>query len=56
MVERFSREARAAARIQSEHVDGVIDVGALPDGSPFMVMEYLAGEDLRGCSSAGRSA
>src|SRR5438552_2214501 len=46
VVERFSREARAAARLQSEHVGRVLDVGALPDGSPFMVMEYLAGEDL----------
>src|SRR4051794_8327169 len=46
VVERFSREARAAARIQSEHVGRVLDVGALDDGSPFMVMEYLAGEDL----------
>jgi hypothetical protein len=27
--------ARAAARIQSEHFGRVLDVGALPDGSPF---------------------
>ena len=46
-VTRFVREARAAARIQSEHVVRVIDVAALPDATPYMVMEYLEGEDLR---------
>lgn len=46
LVERFSREARAAAKIRSEHVANVFDVGSLPDGSPFIVMEYLAGKDL----------
>ena len=46
LVARFSREARAAARIQSEHVARVLDVGVLANGAPFMVMEYLAGEDL----------
>jgi serine/threonine-protein kinase len=45
-VERFSREARAAAKIKSEHVARVSDVGVLEDGSPFLVMEYLAGKDL----------
>jgi serine/threonine protein kinase len=46
VVERFSREARAAAKIQGEHVARVIDVGVLEDGAPFMVMEYLDGRDL----------
>ena len=46
IVERFAREARAAVRIQSEHVARVMDVGALEDGSPFMVIEYLEGRDL----------
>jgi len=45
-VARFLREARAAARIQSEHVARVSDVGTLENGSPYLVMEYLEGEDL----------
>jgi serine/threonine protein kinase len=46
VVTRFSREARAAAKIQSEHVARVIDVGQLETGAPYMVMEYLEGSDL----------
>ena len=44
--ERFLREARAAALLQSEHVVRILDVDATDDGTPFMVMEYLHGEDL----------
>lgn len=44
--ERFRREARAAAKIQSDHVVRVLDVGLLEDGTRFMVMEFLAGGDL----------
>jgi len=44
--ERFISEARAAIRIKSEHVARVIDVNALEDGTPFIVMEYLEGETL----------
>ncbi|HEU4405780.1 MAG TPA: serine/threonine-protein kinase [Polyangiaceae bacterium] len=43
---RFLREARAAARLRSEHVARVYDVGEREDGTPFMVMEYLEGLDL----------
>jgi eukaryotic-like serine/threonine-protein kinase len=43
---RFLREARAAVRIQSEHVARVLDVGEHSDGAPFMVMEFLSGRDL----------
>src|SRR6187455_897276 len=45
-VARFAREARAAARIRSEHVARVIDVGRLEDGAPYTVMEFLQGQDL----------
>ncbi|HEY2408065.1 MAG TPA: protein kinase [Polyangiaceae bacterium] len=44
--ERFRREARAAAKIRSEHVARVIDVGTMGDGLPYMVMEYLDGHDM----------
>jgi serine/threonine-protein kinase len=44
-VERFLREARAAARLTSDHGVKVFDVGT-HDGLPFMVMELLDGEDL----------
>lgn len=44
--ERFRREARAAAKIRSEHVARVLDVGTLDTGLPYMVMEYLEGNDI----------
>ncbi len=44
--ERFRREARAAARIRSEHVARVIDIGIWTGGIPYIVMEYLDGNDL----------
>jgi len=45
---RFVNEARAAAQIQGEHVARVLDIGQLPTGVPFMVLEYLEGSDLAG--------
>jgi serine/threonine-protein kinase len=49
VVARFEREARAAAQLRDVHVARVLDVDALEDGSPFMVMELLRGEDLAAC-------
>lgn len=46
-LERFVREARAAARLESEHVAKVHDVGRMENGAPYMVMEYLDGSDLK---------
>ncbi len=45
-VARFAREARAATRIKSQYVARVSDVGKLESGAPYMVMEYLEGQDL----------
>ena len=45
-VERFLREARVAARVNSDHVARVSDVGTMNDGTPFLVMEHLDGADL----------
>jgi serine/threonine-protein kinase len=53
VVERFVREARAAVQIQSEHVARVSDVGTLSNGAPYMVMEYLEGQDLADVLSKG---
>lgn len=43
---RFLREARAASRIDNEHVARVFDVARLDDGTLYMVMELLKGRDL----------
>ena len=43
---RFQREARALARVRSPHVVRVSEVSALPDGTPFFVMERLRGRSL----------
>jgi eukaryotic-like serine/threonine-protein kinase len=54
MVERFTREARASAKIKNDHVVRVTDVDALPSGVPYMVMERLDGTDLSDlCKSVG---
>ena len=44
--ERFVREARVSSRIRSEHVARVFDLGTLPDGRPYIAMEFLEGVDL----------
>jgi eukaryotic-like serine/threonine-protein kinase len=43
---RFAHEARASSTVQHVNVVEVTDFGQTEDGRPFMVMEYLDGEDL----------
>jgi serine/threonine-protein kinase len=45
-LERFRREARAAARLSHPHVVTVIDAGE-DDGHPYIVFEYIEGETLK---------
>ena len=46
LVERFRREALAAAQLKSPHVAQVFDHGVTASGEPYIVMELLEGEDL----------
>ncbi|HET9958530.1 MAG TPA: protein kinase, partial [Polyangiaceae bacterium] len=48
LIARFQREARAAAKIRSEHVVRVTDAGLAPElgNAPYFVMEQLDGLDL----------
>lgn len=53
-IERFKREARASARIKSNHVVRVTDADVAPelDGAPFLVMDLLIGMDLERAATA----
>jgi serine/threonine-protein kinase len=45
-VDRFLNEGVAASQIDTDHVVKVTDVGKLPNGAPYLVMEYMQGQDL----------
>lgn len=47
IVARFSREARAASRINHPHALSVTDFGEDENGVVFLVMEYLDGQTLK---------
>jgi eukaryotic-like serine/threonine-protein kinase len=45
-VERFMNEARAANAIGHPNIIDIIDVGLLPSGLPYLMMEFLPGATL----------
>jgi len=45
-LERFHLEAMIASRLGHPHLVNVVDFGTSPDGEPYLVMEFLEGEDL----------
>jgi eukaryotic-like serine/threonine-protein kinase len=52
-VDRFRREAQAAARLNHPNIVGVYDHGA-DDGTQYIVMEFIEGRTLAAALSAGR--
>jgi serine/threonine protein kinase len=44
--QRFMREALAASKVEHRNVVQVLDFGLTGDGTPYLVMEYLRGQDL----------
>ena len=45
ILRRFENEAVAAGGLEHPNLVAVIDLGRAPDGSPYLVMEFLEGED-----------
>jgi len=46
LLTRFQREAEAAGALESENVAAALDFGIAADGAPYIVLEYLVGENL----------
>jgi serine/threonine protein kinase len=53
LVERFFAEAKAVNVIRHENIVNVLDLATLPDGRPYIVMEYLDGAPLASAIEAG---
>lgn len=46
VVERFEAERRAVARMNHPGIAKIFDAGTTPEGRPYFVMEYVAGQPL----------
>jgi serine/threonine protein kinase/TolB-like protein len=51
---RLRREAEILSRLSHPHIVQILDFDELPGGTPYMVLELLHGETLRGPLSRGR--
>jgi eukaryotic-like serine/threonine-protein kinase len=47
IVAKFRDEVTALAKLNDPGVVRILDAGALPNGSPYLVMQYVEGADLR---------
>jgi eukaryotic-like serine/threonine-protein kinase len=48
ILRRFENEAKAAGALEHPNLAAVTDFGRAPDGGPYIVMEFLQGEDCAG--------
>jgi len=46
-MQKFQQEKEALARVDHPGVVGILDMGELPDGKPYIVMQYVEGMALR---------
>ncbi len=56
LVARFEREAVATANLKHPNISEATDFGQLPDGTLFLVMEYVDGKNLRELCAGGKLA
>jgi len=47
VVRKFQQEKEALSRVDHPGVVGILDTGELPDGQPYIVMQYVEGSSLR---------
>jgi serine/threonine protein kinase len=46
LIDRFEREAAVLSRVNNQHIVKMLEHGAMPDGTPYIVMELLSGETI----------
>jgi serine/threonine protein kinase len=54
IVTKFRQEIEALTRIDDPGVVGLLDAGTLPNGHPYLVMQFVEGENLRSFMRADR--
>ncbi len=45
-IKRFQQEARSVAKLSHPHIISIYEYGVLPDGAPFIVMDFIVGASL----------
>lgn len=50
---KFSQEIEALARIDHPGIVGVLDAGEMPDGKPYLAMQFVEGKSLRSIIKEG---